>query len=183
MDSKHIICLFGAAIILIGCCLPVVNSPNGVSVSYMFSSGHTFAGVLLVASTFLGIAGILRNSINVLLASVVFGFLVFGFSWLHMLGMLDGTKSAAGLTDAAIGIRAGGIAIFAGLVIMTSTAFMISEAVVTEGKPRTRKRRKHRLSRDNIHRKNVRHARHSSSIFNSGGRQRGSSRNRSPAAK
>ena len=184
MNSKHIVSLFGAAIVLIGCCFPVVNSPNGVSVAYMFSSGNTFAGVLLVASVLLGIAGIFRNSINALLAAVIFATLIFGFTWLHMLGLLNGTKDVIGLTETYIGIRAGGILIFAGLAIMASATFMITEdQVVSEGKPSKSKRRKHRLSRDNIHRKNVRHSRHSSSIFNSGRRQRGSSRNRSPAAK
>jgi len=182
MNSKQIISLIGAALILVGCCLPVVNAPNGVNVIYMFSSSHMLSGCALVFMILLGIGAVFRDNVNLLLASVIFSGLIFGFTWLHMLGLLEGTKGLVGLSKTSIGLRSGGIAIAAGLIVMLSSSLMISEERAVQ--PRQRVRRKHKLKRDNIHRKNVRHSRHSSSIFNSGSRRSSSGRRRrSPAAK
>jgi len=180
MNSKQI-SLIGAALILVGCCLPVVNAPNSVNVIYMFSPSHLLSGFALVFMVLLGIGAVYRDNVNLLLASVTLSGLIFGFTWLHMLGLLEGTKGLTGLSNTSTGLRSGGIAIAAGLVVMLGSSLMISEERAVQ--PRQRVRRKHKLKRDNIHRKNVRHSRHSSSIFNSGSRRSGSSRRRSPAAK
>ena len=165
MNSKQIVSLIGSAVVFIGCCLPVLNSPDGISVSYMFGSGYVFFGLLLVALVALGVVAAFRDNVNLLIMSIIFAGLIFVFTWVLMSGLLDGTKGLAGISAASISLRSGGIAIVCGLAIMLGAAAMTGEKRTV--KPRSRKRRKHKLQHDNIHRENVRRNPKNSSIFKS----------------
>lgn len=170
MNSKQIVSLIGSAVVFIGCCLPVLNSPDGISVSYMFGSGYVFFGLLLVALVALGVVAAFRDNVNLLIMSIIFASLIFGFTWILMSGLLDGSKGGTGISTASIGLRSGGIAIVSGLAIMFGSAAVAGEKRAV--KTHTRKRTKHKLHSDNIHRQNVRRNPRSSSIFKSRSKNR-----------
>ena len=132
MNSKQIVGVAGAILVIVGCFMPFVNIPLIGGISYAFPPGKSMGdGVIVAALALLGLLGALRGGSLLLLLGSVLGGLVFGYSLYNISGALNKSREAGGLEGAfmsASGLGVGVAAIGIGLLLMfVSSAMKVTQ--------------------------------------------------------
>lgn len=177
MKSIQTVGLIGSLTVLLGCFLPVVNIPGSAELNYMFSRGNSIGGGILVFLALLGMLGALRKSGVMLLVAGALGAVIFGFTLLNMMGLLDAIADIEEFLLNETKFKSGTLVIALGLVTMGGSSIIPTDR--TPVKAHSGKSRKPKLRQDNIHREQKRRQHRSvrkrssskSSIFGSGKRQ------------
>jgi len=141
-------------------------------------------GGILVSLTLLGMLGALRRSGITILVAAVVGAVIFAFTLMEMMGLLDAIADIEEFVLKETRFKSGTLVIALGLVIMMGASIIPTEG--TPVKARSGKSRKSKLREDNIHREKKRRQHRSirkrgsskSSIFGSGKGQRSRSSSR-----